>query len=75
LVSDTLFIGYIGIGQISLKIHGYRHISAKIADIGQNKNIGMVISGRYVGANIFVSESAKISAWRIGWNYIGPTLM
>ena len=39
LVSATLDIGYIGIGQISAKIHGYRpkyrHISAKIPVIGQ----------------------------------------
>ena len=37
-VSATLDIGYIGIGQISAKIHGYRqkywHISAKIPVIG-----------------------------------------
>jgi hypothetical protein len=35
LVSATLNIGYIGICQISDKIHGYRHILAKIPVIGQ----------------------------------------
>ena len=38
-VSANIDIGYIGIGQISVKIHGYRpkyrHISAKIPVIGQ----------------------------------------
>ena len=38
-VSANIDIGYIGIGQISVKIHGYRqkyrHISAKITVIGQ----------------------------------------
>ena len=42
-VSANIDIGYIGIGQISVKIHGYRpkyrHISAKIPVIGQNKKI------------------------------------
>jgi hypothetical protein len=38
-VSAIIDIGYIGIGQISVKIHGYRpkylHISVKIPVIGQ----------------------------------------
>jgi hypothetical protein len=66
-LSANIDIGYIGIGRISVKIHGYRpkyrHISAKIQVIGQNVYISIGISGRYVGANI--SVSAKISAVRI----------
>ena len=34
-VSATLDIGYNGISQILVKIHGYRHISDKIQVIGQ----------------------------------------
>jgi hypothetical protein len=41
-VSATVDIGYIGIGQISVEIHGYRpkcpHISAKILVIGQHEH-------------------------------------
>jgi hypothetical protein len=55
-VSANIDIGYIDIGQISVKIHGYhpkyRHIFAKIPVIGQNENID--IGGRYVGVNISV---------------------
>jgi hypothetical protein len=46
-VSATLDIGYIGIGQIMAKVHGYqpkcRHISVKIPVIGQNENIDMLV--------------------------------
>jgi hypothetical protein len=66
-VSATLDICYIGIGQVSVKILGYRpkyrQISDKIPVIGQDENISIGIGGRYVGANI--SVSAKISAGRI----------
>ena len=46
------------------------------SNIGQNENIGIGIGGRYVGANISVSVSAKISAGRIYlyryWYLLGP---
>jgi hypothetical protein len=35
------------------------------SNIGQKENIGIGIGGRYVGANIYVSVSAKISAGKI----------
>jgi hypothetical protein len=61
-VSATLDIGYISIGQISVKIHGYRpksrHISVKIQVIGQYENIGIGIGGDIGWENISVSVSA-----------------
>ena len=54
----------------------YRHISAKIAIIGQNENICIGIFGRYVGANIY---QYRQKYWLgeyigIGWTHIGRTL-
>ena len=59
-VSATLDIGYIGVGQISVKIPGNQHLSARIPGIGQNENNGIGIGGQYVGSSI--SVLAKISA-------------
>ena len=56
-------IGYIGIGQISAEILGYRQILVKMTVIGLNENIGF--GGQYVAVNISVSELTKILVWRI----------
>ena len=51
---------------ISVKISAYIGQNTRYrSNIGQNENIGIGIGGRYVGANISVSVSAKISAGRI----------
>ena len=85
LVSATLDIGYIGIGQISAKIHGYRskyrHISARIPGIGQI-SAKMKISVSVSVADMLVQIYRYRQKYRlgeyicigIGWNHIGPTL-
>ena len=73
LVSATLDIGNIGIGQISVKIHGYRpkyrHISAKIPVIGQ-------ISAK-MEISVSVSVSEPICWFKyicIGWKNISVSV-
>jgi hypothetical protein len=47
-VSVNLDIGYIGIGQILAKIHGYRPKASYWLNIGHNENIGIGIGDRYM---------------------------
>jgi hypothetical protein len=88
-VSANIDIDYIGISQISVKIHRYRpkyrHISAKIPVIGQ-LSAKMKISVSVSVADMLVliyryRYRQKYRLWEyicigigIGWTHIGPTL-
>jgi hypothetical protein len=86
--SANIDIGYIGIGQISVKIHGYqpkyRHISAKVPVIGQ------ILAKMKISVSVSVADilvliyryRQKYRLWEyicigvcIGWTHIGITLM
>jgi hypothetical protein len=79
-VLANIDIGYIGIGQILVKIHGYRpkyrHVSAKIPVIGQ---ISVSVADMLVLIYLYryrqkywLLEYISIG---IGWTHIGPTLI
>ena len=61
-VSAKYRLKYMDIGK---NIGIYRPKASYRLNIGQHENIGIGIGGRYVGANISVSVSEKISALRI----------
>ena len=85
-VSATLDIGYIGIGQISAKIHGYRpkywHISAKIPVIGKistKMKISVPVADMLV--NIYqyqYQQKYRLGEYigiGIGWTHRGSNLL
>jgi hypothetical protein len=83
LASATLDIGYIGISQISAKIHGYqpkyRPISAKIPCIGQiSGNMKISVSVADMLMQIYrYWEKYRLREYigiGIGWTHIGPSL-
>jgi hypothetical protein len=83
-VSATLDIGYIGIGKILVKIHGYRpeyqHISVKILVIGKISakmkiSVSVSLAEMLVQIYLYRYRLGEYIGISIGWTHIGPTLI